>query len=98
MTQDKLGNAYLDLAGVRNKESNLKKAINTYEEALKIKTVEEYPYDYAMTQNNLGNASMDLAEVRDKESNLDKAINAYENALMIITVERYPSIYQQIKI
>ena len=53
-TQNNLGNAYSYLAGVRDSESNLEKAINAYGEALKIRTIEKYPINYAMTQNNLG--------------------------------------------
>jgi len=92
-TQNNIGAAYWNLAGVRNKEANLEKAINAYQEALKIYTVESYPINYATTQNYLGVAYSDLAEVRDKEANLEKAINAYQEALKIRTVERYPINY-----
>jgi len=34
----------------------LNKAIQAYEEALKITTIENNPIDYATNQNNLGNA------------------------------------------
>jgi len=44
-TQNDLGNPYVDLAGVRDKESNLEKAINAYQEALKIYTVKRYPIE-----------------------------------------------------
>ncbi|OYT41998.1 MAG: hypothetical protein B6U86_01340, partial [Candidatus Altiarchaeales archaeon ex4484_43] len=84
---------YRTLAEVRNKEENLTKAIRAYEEALKIRTVEKYPVNYATTQNNLGNAYRTLAEVRNKEENLTKAIRAYEEALKIYTVEKYPVNY-----
>jgi tetratricopeptide (TPR) repeat protein len=96
-TQNNLGIAYVNLAGVRDKESNIEKAINAYQEALKIYTVDRYPINYATTQNNLGNAYRNLAGVRDKESNLENAINAYQEALKIRTVDRYPIIYQQVK-
>ena len=61
MTQNNLGNAYRTLSEVRDKESNLEKAIEAYREALKVRTVESYPIDYATTQNNLGNAYRTLA-------------------------------------
>ena len=82
---------------MQDEESNLEKAINAYEEALKIRTVERDPIYYAMTQNNLGIAYSDLAGVRDKESNLEKAINAYEEVLKIYTEEKYPTVYQIVK-
>ena len=81
------------MADVKDKEINLEKAINSSKEALKIRTVESYPLDYAMTQNNLGNAYGDLADVKDKEINLEKAINAFQEALNIYTVEKYPLKY-----
>ena len=70
--QNNIGNTYWDLAGIRDKESNLKKAINAYQEALKIYTAESYPIKYATTQSNLGVMYRNLAEVRDIESNLKK--------------------------
>ncbi len=84
------GICYYNLAIVKDKEDNLTRAIQAYEQALKIRTVEKYPVDYAMTQNNLGNAYSTLAEVRDKEANLKKAIQTYEQALKIYTLEKYP--------
>ena len=55
-TQNNLGNAYGNLADVRDSEDNLKGAIRAYEEALNVLTVDRFPQDYARTQNNMGNA------------------------------------------
>jgi hypothetical protein len=55
--------------------------IQTYQEALKIYTIEKHPLDYAKTKNNLGIAYSDLATVTDKEDNLIKAIQASQGAL-----------------
>lgn len=54
--KNSMGIAYFNLALINNKELNLKRGIQAYQEALKISTTESYPIDYAMTQNNLGNA------------------------------------------
>ena len=78
---------------MRDKEENSAKAIHAYEEALKIRTIDKYPLDYARTQNNLGNAYWNLGNVRDKEENLTKAIRAFEEALKIRTLEKYPIEY-----
>ena len=43
-----------EFADVRDKEPNLKQAIDAYQEALKTYTVEIYPIGYATTQTNLG--------------------------------------------
>jgi tetratricopeptide (TPR) repeat protein len=56
MIQNNLGNAYQELAAVRDREGNLERAIAAYREALTVYTPETAPLDYAMTQNNLGNA------------------------------------------
>jgi len=81
---------------VRDKDKNLAEAIDAYEEALRVYTLEEYPVDYAMIQNNLGAAYRSLAEVKERAANLTKAINAYEEALKIYTAERYPLYHKRV--
>ena len=78
------------MAEVRDKESNLRKGINAYNEALNVSTIESYPLDNSMTLNNLGTAYGDLANIKDKEINLEKAINSFQENLNIYTVEKYP--------
>ncbi len=84
MLQHNLGNAYSDLAAVRDREGNLERAIAAYREALRFRTPEAAPLEYATTQNNLGTAYSDLAAVRDREGNLERAIAAYREALGMI--------------
>jgi tetratricopeptide (TPR) repeat protein len=79
-TQNNLGTAYSTLAEVESKAENCQKAIQAYEEALKITTIDRFPMQYATTQNNLGNAYSTLAEVESKAENCQKAIQAYEEA------------------
>jgi CHAT domain-containing protein len=93
MTQNNLGNAYQELAAVRDREGNLERAIAAYREALTVRTPETAPLEYAMTQNNLGNAYVRLAEVRDREGNLERAIAAYREALTVYTPETAPLEY-----
>jgi tetratricopeptide (TPR) repeat protein len=81
------GFCYYRLAFVRNKEMNLTRAIHAFEEALKIRTLEKYPIDYAKTKNNLGIAYCEFSDVRDKETNLIRAIHAFEETLKIITID-----------
>jgi tetratricopeptide (TPR) repeat protein len=75
------GTCYYRLALLRNKEINLTRAIHAFEEALKIRTLEKYPIDYAKTQNNMGIAYASLSWVQDRQLNLRNAIKAYEEAL-----------------
>ena len=57
-TQNNLGNAYRNLAEVREKEENLKRAIGAYEEALKIYTAKEYPLLHETVMSNLKKARL----------------------------------------
>jgi hypothetical protein len=57
------------LSDVRDKESNLEKAINAFQEALKMLTIKSYPVGYATTQSNLGIVYGDLADVSTSVSN-----------------------------
>ncbi len=68
-------------------------SIAAYDEALKVRTLERFPIQYAMTQNNLGTAHRTLAEVEDKATNCKKAIAAYDEALKVYTLERFPIQY-----
>ena len=96
MTQNNLGTAYGTLAEVENEVENCKKSIDAYEEALKVRTPDRFPMDYAMTQNNLGTAYGTLAEVENKAENCKKSIDAYEEALKIYSKEEFPEAYRVI--
>ena len=92
MMQNNLGAAYRTLGEVRDKEQNVGLAIRAYGEALKVRTLEQFPIDYAMTQNNLGNAYRTLGEVRDKEKNMGLAIEACGEALKALEHEEIPEL------
>ena len=68
-----LGTAYLDLP-TGDRGENLKKAIESYNEALKIYTIDAFPVQYAATMNNLGNAYSDLP-TGDRGENLKRPSN-----------------------
>ncbi|WP_218104596.1 hypothetical protein, partial [Methanosarcina sp. A14] len=73
----KIGNRAYEIGSVKlQKASYMKVAIKAYREALKIRTVEQFPIKYAMTQNNIGNAHSTLAEVEEKALSYKKAIEA----------------------
>jgi hypothetical protein len=61
MTQNNLGNAYCDLAGVRDPEVNLERAIKAYEEALTVYTKQAFPVNYVKVSNNLSRAKSQKA-------------------------------------
>jgi len=89
----KIGNIHVDIAEIVNKAENSRKAIIAYKEALKVRTFDRFPIDFAMTQNNLGNAYWVLAEVEDKAENCRKAIDAFNEALRVNTFDDYPMQY-----
>jgi hypothetical protein len=68
----------------------LGQAVVAYREALKERTRERVPLDWAMTQNNLGAALMTLAVRESGTARLEEAIVAYREALKERTRERVP--------
>jgi len=94
----KLGNRANNIAEVDLKKLNYSKiAISSYEEALKVYTIDRFPMDYAMTHNNLGYAYRVLAEVEEKSENCKKAISSFEEALKVYTIDRFPMQYAIIR-
>ncbi len=86
--QNNLGNAYCSLpTGDRGK--NLKRAIESYQAALRVSTESDFPLDFAMTQNNLGTAYCDLP-TGDRGKNLEHAIACFEAALRVYTERDFP--------
>jgi tetratricopeptide (TPR) repeat protein len=88
MTQMNLGSAYSDrIRGER--ADNLETAIACYQEALKVRTFEAFPYDWAMTQMNLGNAYSDRIR-GERAENLESAIACYQEALKVYNFTAFP--------
>jgi tetratricopeptide (TPR) repeat protein len=85
-----LGNAYSKLP-IGDQGANLSRAIACYEQALRFRTPETAPHDYAMTQHNLGNAYSKLP-IGDRGANLSRAIACYEETLHFQTERLRPAI------
>ncbi|MDH7490718.1 MAG: hypothetical protein QHH80_14590, partial [Anaerolineae bacterium] len=84
---------YRTLAEIQDKAQNCSRAIQAYEQALRVYTLDRFPMDYAMTQNNLGTAYRTLAEIQDKAQNCSRAIQAYEQALKVFREDLFPEVY-----
>jgi tetratricopeptide (TPR) repeat protein len=69
---------------------DLQQAVVAYGEALKERTRERVPLDWATTQNNLGNALASLGERESGTARLEQAVVAYGEALKERTRERVP--------
>ena len=68
-----------------------------YREALKERTRERIPLDWAATQNNLGNALLSLSEREPGTTRLEEAVAAYKAALEVVSPENasyYNQMYQ----
>ena len=52
-TQNNLGTAYGILAEVKDKAENREKAVQAYQEALKVYTKEEFPEVYRIIEENI---------------------------------------------
>ena len=70
--------------------ARLEEAVAAYREALKERTRERVPLDWATTQNNLGNALAELGERESGTARLEEAVAAYREALKERTRERVP--------
>jgi len=96
-TQNNLGAAYSTLAEVEEKVEekimSIKNAIEAFEAAIKIRTIQRFPIQYAMTQTNIGVAYGMLARVKDKAENCKNAIDSFNKSLNVYTLERFPIQY-----
>jgi tetratricopeptide (TPR) repeat protein len=72
-----------------NVSSSVQKAIACYEAALRVRTEQKYPENWANTQSALGDAWSKLP-TGDRTANLENAIACYEAALHFRTEQKYP--------
>jgi len=90
MTQNNLGNALSRLGERESGTARLEEAVVAYRDALKERTRERVPLDWAATQYNLGNALSTLGERASGTARLEEAVAAYRDALKERTRERVP--------
>ncbi|MBN1868649.1 tetratricopeptide repeat protein, partial [Candidatus Sumerlaeota bacterium] len=85
-----LADALQILGGQTGQNAPLEEAVAAYREALKERTRERVPLQWATTQNNLGNALFRLGERESGTKRLEEAVTAYREALEVWTRERVP--------
>jgi tetratricopeptide (TPR) repeat protein len=68
----------------------LEESVAAYREALKERTRERVPLDWATTQNSLGTALSSLGERESGTERLEESVAAYREALKEMTRERVP--------
>lgn len=71
------------------KSDNLEAAISCFNAALKVRTIKNFPLDWAETQNNLGTA-YDERILGKRANNLELAIRCYKDVLKIYTRSDLP--------
>ena len=77
MTQNNLGAALRNLGDREGGIERLEEAVAACRQALRVRTRERAPLDWAMTQNNLGNALASLGERSRDPILLGAAVDAY---------------------
>ncbi|MEM9223788.1 MAG: tetratricopeptide repeat protein, partial [Pseudomonadota bacterium] len=87
---NELGIALQTLGERESDPGRLEEAVAAYREALKERTRERVPLDWAMTQNDLGNALGTLGERESDPTRLEEAVSAYREALEERTRKRAP--------
>ena len=85
-----LGNALTTLGERESGTERLEQAVAAFTEALKERTRERVPLDWAMTQNNLGAALAPLGNRESGTERLEQAVAAFTEALKERTRERVP--------
>jgi tetratricopeptide (TPR) repeat protein len=85
-----LGTALSTLGERDHDPARLEEAVQTYRAALKKRTRERVPLDWATTQNNLGNVLWALGQCESSAPRLEEAVQAYRLALDERTRERVP--------
>ncbi len=85
-----LANALMVLGEQSGKKAPLEEAVATYREALKERTRDRMPQNWAATQNNLGIALRMLGERENSTSHLKGAVTAFREALKEYTRDGEP--------
>ena len=85
-----LGTALATLGERESGTERLDQAVTAYTEALKERTRDRVPMEWAMTQMNLGTALATLGERESGTERLDQAVAAYTEALKENTRDRVP--------
>ena len=85
-----LGTALATLGERDSGTERLEQAVAAYQQALKERTRDRVPLDWAATQNNLGNALKTLGERDSDTERLEQAVEAFQQALKEYTRDQVP--------
>jgi tetratricopeptide (TPR) repeat protein len=96
-TKNSLGVALVALGERENGPERFEEAIQTYREALTVRTEESEPLGWARTQHNLGRALSALGELEEGTARYVAAVKAYREALKEQRREREPAEWAKTK-
>lgn len=91
-----LGNALLQLGRREGNPERINDAIGAYQAALKERTRERVPVNWAATSMNLANALVELGVQQRDANKLEEAIEVYGTALSGIKEETHPRLHELI--
>lgn len=95
---DRFGTAYLNLADIHNSVNFCEKAIKYFKKALRYRTLDNSPKQYAGTQNGLGISYQKLSSIKEFKINSKLSIQAFAEALRIFTLKESPIFYSYIQV
>jgi hypothetical protein len=95
--ENNLGIAYMKIAEERQSSSYLLLAQECFEKAIKVRTCEKQPLEFANTQFNLGALFLTLYKNEKKTEYAERSVQAYEKALQIYTEDKFPVEYSSIQ-
>lgn len=73
--------AHRQLAEYEDPERNLRSAMEGFQCALTVYTLQSHPFEFAVAHNNLGAVEMTLAGGKDRERRLEAAVDHFTSAL-----------------
>jgi tetratricopeptide (TPR) repeat protein len=65
-------------------------AMGAFEGALRVFTIDQYPYDFALVQFYMGESYAMLAELQEEKENLTRALAAIADSLKVFKPKEYP--------
>jgi tetratricopeptide (TPR) repeat protein len=89
-TQDRLGNALMRLGERTNSTELLWEAVEAFDRALTVRTLEQGAFEWAITSNHRANALLRIGEREQETDKIREAIDGYQKALSALDPGAHP--------
>jgi tetratricopeptide (TPR) repeat protein len=90
------GRSYWNLSRIEDLILNNQKALQHYNEAIKLIDKAQFPFEYARIQNRIGNSYSAFATIGDEVKNCARAIKLYKESLEYFTIISNPIEYSRV--